>query len=182
MIAAAPLQAQLSCFLCARTVATILGSLVTVDAVRITRPEYADAIRRMQCPFCAGRLVVTEVDNAPPKRMTAAEWSALPIEQGRHGKPGPKTQPDITCPDCGVVAIRPTSARCRQCSASRREQQALKYRLVALLETGLPFDLTSLQQRFGTTEYALRHAITNARKDGKRIVLSGGVAKLEIAP
>jgi hypothetical protein len=52
-------RANLVCTLCARTVGTARGSTarpMTVTSVRLLEASHAEAVRRLRCPYCSGRL------------------------------------------------------------------------------------------------------------------------------
>jgi DNA-directed RNA polymerase subunit RPC12/RpoP len=52
-------RANLVCTLCARTVGAARGSNarpVTLTSVRVLDSSHADAVRRLRCPYCSGRL------------------------------------------------------------------------------------------------------------------------------
>jgi DNA-directed RNA polymerase subunit RPC12/RpoP len=52
-------RANLVCTLCARTVGTARGpnvQPVTLTSVRLVDASHAEAVRRLRCPFCSGRL------------------------------------------------------------------------------------------------------------------------------
>jgi len=52
-------RANLVCTLCARTVGAARGSTarpMTLTSVRLLDASHADAVRRLRCPYCSGRL------------------------------------------------------------------------------------------------------------------------------
>ena len=52
-------RANLVCTLCARTVGSVRGSgarPMTLTSVRVLDASHADAVRRLRCPYCSGRL------------------------------------------------------------------------------------------------------------------------------
>jgi len=53
------IRADLVCVLCARTAGSIQGSslrLPTPISLRVQDPRHVDAVRRLRCPYCLGRL------------------------------------------------------------------------------------------------------------------------------
>ena len=52
-------RANLVCTLCARTVGSARGPdarPLTLTSVRLLDPSHAEAVRRLRCPYCSGRL------------------------------------------------------------------------------------------------------------------------------
>lgn len=52
-------RANLVCTLCARTAGTAWGSHarpLTLTSIRVVDAGYAEAVRRLRCPYCSGRL------------------------------------------------------------------------------------------------------------------------------
>jgi hypothetical protein len=166
---------DLSCLLCSRTAATVCN-VEGRAVVRLARPDYADSVLALRCPECSGRLMHGERREAGI-RMTAEQFHALPTNAGRRG---PAAASDIPCPDCQHTMIRPSSARCRECSARHRESKALQCRVVAALQAGAPYAIDDLCRRLGTTPYSIGHAVRNARKDGHPIIRRGGVLSLGV--
>lgn len=143
------------------------GSLVIVDDV----PSATAQMVVVTCWMCSR--VACELVHDGLRRMTPAEFHALPTKQTSRA-----AKDDIPCPDCKVVLIRPASARCRDCAASRREELALKWRLVALLEDGATHSLADLMARFGVPEKAIHGALSSIRRGGTRIVKADGLYRL----
>ena len=57
------IRANLVCTLCARTVATARGPSarpVRLTSVQLVNASHADAVRRLRCPYCAGRLWIQD--------------------------------------------------------------------------------------------------------------------------
>jgi hypothetical protein len=53
------LHADLVCVLCARTVGRVQGPNLqspTSMSLRVQDPRHVDAVRRLRCPYCSGRL------------------------------------------------------------------------------------------------------------------------------
>ena len=53
------LRADLVCVLCARTVGRVQGPNLrplTPMSLRVQEPRHEDAVRRLRCPHCSGRL------------------------------------------------------------------------------------------------------------------------------
>lgn len=159
-----------SCLLCGRQPGE--SRMVGTKTVRVIRPEEAEAVRNLRCPSCSGRLYSSDVTTVVSTRMTPDEFRAL--GEAEQGKRRSNERQIVLCPDCKDVEIRPTSNRCRGCSKRHRDRLSLKWRLVAALETGLTFDMDDLCRKFGVTAYGLKHALTEARRDGKAIAVQGG--------
>jgi len=52
-------HADLVCVLCARTAGRIQSSTrrpLTMMCLRVQDPQHVDAVRRLRCPYCSGRL------------------------------------------------------------------------------------------------------------------------------
>jgi hypothetical protein len=50
---------DLECILCTRTAATAQGPAgqpFVPTSIRVQRPEHAEAVQQMRCPYCSGRL------------------------------------------------------------------------------------------------------------------------------
>ena len=59
------LRGELTCVLCARSAATARGPRGTrfvPQTIRVRNAEHVDAVRRMHCPYCNGRLWLQEAD------------------------------------------------------------------------------------------------------------------------
>lgn len=147
------------------------GSLVIVDDIPTATAPMVD----VACWTCS-RIACELVHDGMRTPMTPEQFRALPIEQPRRG---PRVKEDILCPDCKTVPIRPVSARCRECAAKRREELALKWRIVALLETGGAFRIQDLMARFDASADVVKWAIQGARRDGRRIVRKSGLYRME---
>ena len=56
-------RANLVCTLCARTVGTARGpnaQPITLTSVRLVDASHAEAVRRLRCPYCSGRLWIED--------------------------------------------------------------------------------------------------------------------------
>jgi DNA-directed RNA polymerase subunit RPC12/RpoP len=52
-------RANLVCTLCARTAGTAQGSHarpLALTSIRVVEADHAEAVRRLRCPYCSGRL------------------------------------------------------------------------------------------------------------------------------
>ena len=71
-------RADLVCVLCSRTVGRVQGpnlrSLTTMS-LRVQEPRHVDAVRRLRCPYCSGRLWLqnSEEIRANWRPLTSAE-------------------------------------------------------------------------------------------------------------
>ena len=71
-------RANLVCTLCARTVGTARGPIarpVRLTSVRLVDASHAEAVRRLRCPYCSGRLWFQdrEVVYAAPHGLTGED-------------------------------------------------------------------------------------------------------------
>jgi hypothetical protein len=85
------IRADLVCVLCARTAGSVQGSSLrplTPSSLRVQDPGRADAVRRLRCPYCSGRLWLQDGEEIHVDRRP------LPTEElrPRHGRPrkGPR--------------------------------------------------------------------------------------------
>ncbi len=79
-------RGDLVCLLCARTVGTAQGSRserFTPRSVRLREPEHAEAIRRMRCPHCSGRLWLQDPEDIYVDRRPLSAEELRP----RRGRP-----------------------------------------------------------------------------------------------
>ncbi len=79
-------RGDLACILCARTIGSAQGprnQKFTPRLLRTFRPEHAEAIQRMRCPHCAGRLWLTETEDVYVDRRPLSAEDLRP----RRGRP-----------------------------------------------------------------------------------------------
>ena len=79
------IRADLVCVLCARTAGSVQGSSLRPLAplsLRVQDPGHADAVRRLRCPYCSGRLWLQN------REAIHVDRRPLPTEQlrPRHGR------------------------------------------------------------------------------------------------
>ena len=58
-------RANLVCTLCARTIGTARGPVVRpvrLTSVQLVDISHADAVRRLRCPYCSGRLWIQDCE------------------------------------------------------------------------------------------------------------------------
>ena len=87
-------RGDLVCLLCARTVASVQGPRdrrLARSSVRLQMPEHADSIRRMRCPYCAGRLWLQDTEDVFVDRRPLSGEDLRP----RRGRP-PKAAAQAT--------------------------------------------------------------------------------------
>jgi hypothetical protein len=80
------IRADLVCVLCARTVGTVQGSSrrsPTPISLRVQDPGHADAVRRLRCPYCYGRLWLQNREEIHVDRRPLTTEELRP----RHGRP-----------------------------------------------------------------------------------------------
>src|SRR5215211_2224168 len=76
--------AALTCLLCGRCPASVHRVDARTPVIKVHRPEYADDVRRLRCPDCSGRLMLTaEEDHLERRVPLTAEDLAGP----RRGRP-----------------------------------------------------------------------------------------------
>jgi hypothetical protein len=80
-------RADLACVLCARVVATAHGSNdedLTPASIRVLDPDHTDAVRRLRCPYCSGRLWLQDAEDfyGEPRQLTHED---LHPPRGRRG-------------------------------------------------------------------------------------------------
>lgn len=176
-------RADLSCLLCSRTIgtATRADGSETV-AVSPVRPEHADALRRLRCPYCGGAIF----RGAPE---TVALWrrplTPEEIEPPKAGRPKrARATRRYPCAGCGtpdVVVNR--GFHCRPCNARRRTERAGACRLVLYLRAaGDGVHRDRLCAYFGISRMAFRHIVRRARSAGYRITRHRHYYRLEAAP
>jgi hypothetical protein len=79
-------RGDLTCLLCNRTVAEVRGRRgrrLALTSVQARAPEHMDAIRRMRCPYCAGRLLVQDTEDVYADRGPLSAEDLRP----RRGRP-----------------------------------------------------------------------------------------------
>ena len=79
-------RGELACLLCARTVAQVQGPRdrrFMPNSIRVHAREHIDAIRRMRCPHCAGRLWLQETEDVYVERRPLEPENLRP----RTGRP-----------------------------------------------------------------------------------------------
>jgi hypothetical protein len=77
------LHADLVCVQCGRTAGTVRGPNVrhvTSLSLRVQDPRHVDAVRRLRCPYCAGRLWLqnSEVVHVDRRPLTTEELRPRP--------------------------------------------------------------------------------------------------------
>ena len=80
------IRADLACVLCARTVGRVQGPNVrplTSMSVRVQDPGHADAVRRLRCPYCLGRLWLQNSEEVFVDRRPLTDEDLRP----RRGRP-----------------------------------------------------------------------------------------------
>jgi hypothetical protein len=80
------IRAHLVCILCARTVGSARGPdarLVTLTSVRLLDARHAEAVRRLRCPYCSGRLWLQNSEEIHVDRRPLTTEELRP----RHGRP-----------------------------------------------------------------------------------------------
>jgi hypothetical protein len=87
------IRADLVCTHCTRSAGWVQGPnvrQVTSMSLRAQDPEYTDAVLRLRCPHCSGRLWLQNVEevHADQRPLTAEE---LRPRHGRRQKPGRPT-------------------------------------------------------------------------------------------
>jgi hypothetical protein len=84
-------RGDLACLLCARTVASAQGPRsrkFSPTLVRVHRPEHAEAVQQMRCPYCSGRLWLQDTEEVYVDRRPLSAEELRP----RRGRP-PKVRP-----------------------------------------------------------------------------------------
>jgi hypothetical protein len=79
-------RGDLACLLCNRTIANVQGPRdrrFTPTSVKVRAPEHLDAIRRMRCPYCAGRLWLQDTEDIYVDRRPLSAEDLRP----RRGRP-----------------------------------------------------------------------------------------------
>jgi DNA-directed RNA polymerase subunit RPC12/RpoP len=80
------IRADLVCVLCARTVGRVHGPNVrplTSMSLRVQDPSHVDAVRRLRCPYCSGRLWLQNREEILVDRRPLTTEELHP----RHGRP-----------------------------------------------------------------------------------------------
>jgi DNA-directed RNA polymerase subunit RPC12/RpoP len=83
-------RANLVCTLCARTVGAARGSNaqpLTLTSVRLVDANHADAVRRLRCPYCSGRLWLQDHEEVRSDHHGLSADDLRP-RRGRPRKPG----------------------------------------------------------------------------------------------
>ena len=79
-------RGELVCLMCARTIGSAQGRRdvrFTPTSVRLRQPEHADAVRRMRCPHCSGRLWLQDPEDVYVDRRPLSAEDLRP----RRGRP-----------------------------------------------------------------------------------------------
>ena len=80
------IRGDLACLLCSRTVASARGPRdrrFVPTSIRVQAPEHAEAVRRMRCPFCSGRLWLQDAEEVFVDRRPLSADDLRP----RRGRP-----------------------------------------------------------------------------------------------
>ena len=80
------IRADLVCVLCARTAGSVQGSSLrspTPISLRVQDPRHVDAVRRLRCPYCSGRLWLQNREEIHVDRRPLTTEELRP----RHGRP-----------------------------------------------------------------------------------------------
>ncbi len=80
------IRGDLVCLLCARSVASAQGPAdqrFAPSTIRVRLPEYTESVRRMRCPFCAGRLWLQDTEDVYVDRRPLDAQDLRP----RRGRP-----------------------------------------------------------------------------------------------
>ncbi len=80
------IRADLVCVLCARTAGSVQGSSLrspTSISLRVQDPRHVDAVRRLRCPYCSGRLWLQNREEVHVDRRLLTADELRP----RHGRP-----------------------------------------------------------------------------------------------
>jgi hypothetical protein len=80
------IRADLECVLCARTVGRVQGQdlrPLTPMSLRVQDPRHVDAVRRLRCPYCSGRLWLQNSEEIHVDRRPLTTEELRP----RHGRP-----------------------------------------------------------------------------------------------
>jgi hypothetical protein len=83
-------RADLVCVLCARTVGRVQGPNIrplTSMSLRVRDPGHADAVRRLRCPYCLGRLWLQNTEEVYVDRRPLTSEELRP-RRGRPSKMG----------------------------------------------------------------------------------------------
>jgi hypothetical protein len=84
------LRADLVCVLCARTVGRVQGPNLrplTPMSLRVQEPRHVDAVRRLRCPYCSGRLWLQNTEAVHVDRRPLSNEDLHP-HRGRRPKIG----------------------------------------------------------------------------------------------
>ena len=79
-------RANLVCTLCARTVGTARGpnaQPVTMTSVHLVDASHAEAVQRLRCPYCSGRLWLQDLEEIYVVRLALTGEDLRP----RRGRP-----------------------------------------------------------------------------------------------
>ena len=87
------IRADLVCVLCGRTAGRLQGPNLrsqTSLSLRVQDPQHADAVRRLRCPYCSGRLWLQNSESIHVDRRPLTIEELRP----RHGRPrkGPRAE------------------------------------------------------------------------------------------
>jgi hypothetical protein len=80
------IRANLVCTLCARTVGTARGLSarpVRLTSIRLVDASHAETVRRLRCPYCAGRLWLQDLEEVYAARHALTGEDLRP----RRGRP-----------------------------------------------------------------------------------------------
>jgi hypothetical protein len=80
------IRADLVCVLCARTAGRVQGPNrlpLTQMSLRVQDPRHVDAVRRLRCPYCSGRLWLQNSEEIHVDRRPLTTEQLRP----RHGRP-----------------------------------------------------------------------------------------------
>ena len=79
-------RGDLACLLCGRSIATVQGPLdraISTTTLKLRAAEHIDAVRRMRCPYCEGRLWIQDTEDIYVDRRPLTDDELHP----RRGRP-----------------------------------------------------------------------------------------------
>ncbi|MFN8524352.1 MAG: hypothetical protein U0821_14730 [Chloroflexota bacterium] len=79
-------RGDLTCILCTRAIATAQGPkdrVLEAGSIKLRNPAHVDAVRKMRCPYCSGRLWLQDTEDVWVDRRPLSAEDLRP----RRGRP-----------------------------------------------------------------------------------------------
>jgi biotin operon repressor len=177
-------RGTLACLLCARVAATVSGPRRDRLTATVLDPEYTPSVRRQRCPFCNGRLWLSELETVTVvdrSKLAPEQPGRPPARRQRRWSAGPASDA-YACIDCGEPRPKTGRKRCRPC-AIEAIIEARRVPLLALLaRVKRPLSSREIAARLGYSADSVRKLIARAKADGAPIETVGYSGGYQLVP